>query len=142
MSQKYRPTGFRIAKEHRNILDQERMRTGKTRSEIVRELIAGIGRKQSQGNGVRNPHKVDLSLAQAVYSLAKQEYIDVSRTCITIGDCLNSPTIAEKYILTNRIIEDVFDYLQDIDCGTKCIEDDNSSTVTFTLNKNELSRSS
>jgi hypothetical protein len=83
-----------------------------------------------------------LHLAQDVYSFAKQKCADSGGSCIGIGDCYHSPTLAEKYILSCSIIESVFDYLQDIGCGKKCIEDDNSTTVTFSPKKNELSRSS
>ena len=46
----YSPTGFTISDNDRAILKREMMRTGKTRSEIIREYIADIGRKQSQKN--------------------------------------------------------------------------------------------
>lgn len=46
----YSPTGFTIGENDRAILRAELMRTGKTRSEIVRELIADLGKKQSQNN--------------------------------------------------------------------------------------------
>ncbi len=47
---KYYPTGFTLSGNDRAILKREMMRTGKTRSEIIREYIADIGRKQSQTN--------------------------------------------------------------------------------------------
>ena len=46
----YSATGFTISDKDRDILKRELMRTGKTRSEIVRELIADLGKKQSQNN--------------------------------------------------------------------------------------------
>jgi len=47
---KYDPTGFTISENDRAILKAELMRTGKTRSEIVRELIADLGKKQQSQN--------------------------------------------------------------------------------------------
>jgi len=47
---KYSPTGFTLSDNDRAILKREMMATGKTRSEIIREYIADIGRKQSQKN--------------------------------------------------------------------------------------------
>ncbi len=46
----YSATGFTISDKDRDILKRELMATGKTRSEIIRELIADLGRKQSQKN--------------------------------------------------------------------------------------------
>ena len=46
----YSPTGFTLSDNDRAILKREMMRTGKTRSEIIREYIADIGTKQSQKN--------------------------------------------------------------------------------------------
>lgn len=43
---KFSPTGFAISDDDRAILRNELMRTGKTRSEIIRELIADLGKKQ------------------------------------------------------------------------------------------------
>ena len=46
----YSPTGFTLSDNDRAILKREMMRTGKTRSEIIREYIADIGRKQAKQN--------------------------------------------------------------------------------------------
>jgi hypothetical protein len=46
----YSPTGFTLSDSDRAILKREMMRTGKTRSEIIREYIADIGKKQSLEN--------------------------------------------------------------------------------------------
>ena len=46
----YSPTGFTLSDNDRAILKREMMATGKTRSEIIREYIADIGKKQSQNN--------------------------------------------------------------------------------------------
>lgn len=46
----YDPTGFTISENDRAILRTELMRTGKTRSEIIRELIADLGKKQQSQN--------------------------------------------------------------------------------------------
>ena len=48
--QTYYPTGFTLGEFELKILRTELMKTGKTRSEIVRGLIADLGRKQSQNN--------------------------------------------------------------------------------------------
>ena len=48
--QTYTPTGFTLSEFELKILKNELMKTGKTRSEIVRGLIADLGRKQSQNN--------------------------------------------------------------------------------------------
>jgi hypothetical protein len=48
--QTYHPTGFTLGEFELKILKTELMKTGKTRSEIVRELIADLGRKQAKQN--------------------------------------------------------------------------------------------
>lgn len=48
--QSYRPTGFTLGEFELKILKTELMKTGKTRSEIIRELIADLGRKQAKQN--------------------------------------------------------------------------------------------
>ena len=50
LMQTYHPTGFTLGEFELKILRTELMKTGKTRSEIVRGLIADLGRKQSQNN--------------------------------------------------------------------------------------------
>lgn len=46
----YSTTGFTISDSDKAILRAELMRTGKTRSEIIRELIADLGKKQQSQN--------------------------------------------------------------------------------------------
>ena len=46
----YTPTGFTLGEFELKILKNELMKTGKTRSEIVRELIADLGKKQAKQN--------------------------------------------------------------------------------------------
>jgi len=46
----YHPTGFTLGEFELEILKKELMKTGKTRSEIVRGLIADLGRKQAKQN--------------------------------------------------------------------------------------------
>ena len=48
--QTYHPTGFTLGEFELKILTKELMATGKTRSEIVRGLIADLGRKQAKQN--------------------------------------------------------------------------------------------
>jgi hypothetical protein len=48
--QTYQPTGFTLSEFELKILRTELMKTGKTRSEIVRGLIADLGRKQAKHN--------------------------------------------------------------------------------------------
>jgi hypothetical protein len=44
----YHPTGFTLSEFELKILKKELMNTGKTRSEIIRGLIAELGRKQAK----------------------------------------------------------------------------------------------
>jgi hypothetical protein len=48
LMQTYHPTGFTLGEFELEILRTELMKTGKTRSEIVRGLIADLGRKQAK----------------------------------------------------------------------------------------------
>jgi hypothetical protein len=48
--QTYYPTGFTLSEFELKILTKELMATGKTRSEIVRGLIADLGKKQAKQN--------------------------------------------------------------------------------------------
>jgi hypothetical protein len=48
--QTYHPTGFTLSEFELKILKTELMKTGKTRSEIVRGLIADLGKKQAKQN--------------------------------------------------------------------------------------------
>jgi hypothetical protein len=50
LMQTYHPTGFTLSEFELEILKKELMKTGKTRSEIVRGLIADLGRKQAKQN--------------------------------------------------------------------------------------------
>lgn len=50
LMQTYHPTGFTLSEFELKILRTELMKTGKTRSEIVRGLIADLGRKQTKQN--------------------------------------------------------------------------------------------
>jgi hypothetical protein len=48
LMQTYHPTGFTLSEFELEILKKELMNTGKTRSEILRGLIAELGRKQAK----------------------------------------------------------------------------------------------
>ena len=48
--QTYHPTGFTLGEFELKILKKELMNTGKTRSEIIRGLIADLGKKQAKQN--------------------------------------------------------------------------------------------
>ena len=50
LMQTYHPTGFTLSEFELKILRTELMKTGKTRSEIVRGLIADLGKKQAKQN--------------------------------------------------------------------------------------------
>jgi hypothetical protein len=50
LMQTYHPTGFTLSEFELEILKKELMKTGKTRSEIIRGLIAELGRKQAKQN--------------------------------------------------------------------------------------------
>jgi|694.fasta_scaffold51236_6 hypothetical protein len=50
LMQTYHPTGFTLSEFELEILKKELMKTGKTRSEIVRGLIADLGKKQAKQN--------------------------------------------------------------------------------------------
>ena len=83
-----------------------------------------------QNKEVKNSWAVDFKLAQDVCSLIKNSVSPV----ITLYECFLHPSLI-KYKLTPRMVEDVFDYLQEIGIGEKCTEDDNANTITFYLRK-------
>ena len=83
-----------------------------------------------QNKEVKKSRKVDLKLAQDVCSLIKKSELPV----ITLYECFLHPSLI-AYNLTLRMVEDVFDYLQELEIGKKYIEDDNAQTITFYLRK-------